>query len=98
MSFDTRQTTVSHPEAVTQNDQEYLSQKERDGDAAMLDAMSQFAGFWHSDGRYNAVGDLYRHVLEGREALLGKEHPDTLRSMNNLAFLLRSQEKYDEVE
>jgi hypothetical protein len=32
------------------------------------------------------------------EKVLGKEHPDTLTSMNNLAFLLQSQGKYDEAE
>jgi Flp pilus assembly protein TadD len=30
--------------------------------------------------------------------VFGKEHPSTLTSMNNLAFLLDSQGKYDEAE
>ena len=30
--------------------------------------------------------------------MLGKEHPDTLRSMNNLAEVLRSECKYKEAE
>eukprot|EP00913_Durusdinium_trenchii_P000501 g458.t1 len=32
--------------------------------------------------------ELYRHVVAGRERRLGKEHPDTLRSISNLACLL----------
>ena len=30
--------------------------------------------------------------------MLGKEHPDTLTSMSNLAGVLQSQGKYDEAE
>jgi len=33
--------------------------------------------------------------LEVRERVLGKEHPDTLLSMNNLAKLLESKGDYD---
>jgi hypothetical protein len=32
------------------------------------------------------------------EEVLGKEHPDTLPIMNNLARVLNSQGKYDEAE
>jgi hypothetical protein len=34
---------------------------------------------------------LYRRALEARERVLGPEHPDTLRSVNNLAELLRGK-------
>ncbi|KAF2646947.1 hypothetical protein K491DRAFT_583690, partial [Lophiostoma macrostomum CBS 122681] len=30
-------------------------------------------------------------VMETRKRVLGDEHPDTLTSMNNLAFILKSQ-------
>ena len=30
--------------------------------------------------------------------MLGKEHPDTLASMNNLALVLKSQGRYNEAE
>jgi len=36
--------------------------------------------------------------LNIREAVLGKEHPDTLSSMNDLTLVLNSQGKYDEAE
>ena len=32
------------------------------------------------------------------EKVFGREHPDTLASMNNLALVLRRQEKYEEAE
>lgn len=42
---------------------------------------------------------LYREALEGQKKALGAAHPNTLRSMNNLAVLLkRVRNKYDEAE
>ena len=41
---------------------------------------------------------MHRQALELREKVLGKEHPHTLTSMNNLAFVLSNLEKYDESE
>ena len=51
-------------------------------------------------GKYDAVEaePLYRETLQLREKVLGKEHPDTLTSMNNLAGLLESQGKYNAAE
>ena len=37
-------------------------------------------------------------TLEAREKVLGREHLDTLTSMNNLALVLNSQGKYEEAE
>ena len=39
---------------------------------------------------------LHRRALAGHEAHLGANHPETLKSMNNLAVLLRKQGKLDE--
>jgi len=41
---------------------------------------------------------MNQRVLEGREKALGKEHLDTLTSVNNLASVLRCQGKYEEAE
>jgi len=49
-------------------------------------------------GTYNAANMLAEQALERYEKVLGKEHPDTLRCMNNLAWVLDSQGKYDEAE
>ena len=39
-----------------------------------------------------------RRALEARERVLGKEHPDTLASVNNLASLYQAQGRYGEAE
>jgi len=41
---------------------------------------------------------MHRRELDGCEKMLGKDHPDTLRSVSNLASVLRSQGKYEEAE
>ena len=39
---------------------------------------------------------LHRRALEGQESQLGAQHPDTLKSANNLACLLEEQGKLEE--
>jgi tetratricopeptide (TPR) repeat protein len=49
-------------------------------------------------GRYRAAEQAYWQVLKRRETVLGKEHPDTLGSMNDLANTLSSLGKYVDAE
>ena len=51
-----------------------------------------------SDGRYNEAKKPLLQVMEGREKALGKEHPDTLASVSNLALVLQRQGKYEAAE
>jgi hypothetical protein len=39
-------------------------------------------------GKYEAAEKMNRRALEGREKVLGKEHPSTLTSVEGLADLL----------
>jgi tetratricopeptide (TPR) repeat protein len=56
------------------------------------------AWYAHEKGNYDVAEKMYREALEGREKMLGKEHPDTLTSVNNLASVLRDQGEYEEAE
>ncbi len=49
-------------------------------------------------GQYAEAEAMFRQTLQLQETVLGKEHPDTLGSMNNLALSLRNQGKYIEAE
>ncbi|KAI0451044.1 hypothetical protein F5B21DRAFT_393516 [Xylaria acuta] len=49
-------------------------------------------------GKYSKSEQLYRKTLELKEKVLGKEHPDTLESMNNLANVLQYQGNYEEAK
>jgi tetratricopeptide (TPR) repeat protein len=46
------------------------------------------AAFLQASGDTAGALPLFRHALESRERVLGKEHPDTLSSVNNLAGCL----------
>ena len=49
-------------------------------------------------GRYDEAEPLYKKAVQLKEKILGKEHPDTLVSIGNLALLYRSQGRYGEAE
>jgi len=53
--------------------------------------------FWMTGNDKNSE-EMYQQELELIEKVLGREHPDTLRSMNNLALALSNQGKYAEAE
>ena len=63
--------------------------------AVTLDKAASYA---IDKGSYMVGEGMERKALDSREEMLGKEHPDTLMSMNNLALLLKGQGKYDEAE
>jgi Tetratricopeptide repeat len=44
------------------------------------------------------VEEMQLQALGLRGTVLGKEHPDTLTSMNNLALVLSQQGKYEQAE
>jgi len=52
----------------------------------------------HQQGKYTEAEAMDRQALQLIETVLGKEHPDTLASMNNLADSLYQQGKYAEAE
>ncbi|KAF2871031.1 hypothetical protein BDV95DRAFT_52854 [Massariosphaeria phaeospora] len=68
---------------------------EVEGRVLLLDRLGRCE---QSLGRYNSAEAAHRKVLERREGLLGKEHPDTLTSMSNVARALSNQGKYAEAE
>jgi tetratricopeptide (TPR) repeat protein len=49
-------------------------------------------------GQYAEAEGIYRQALQLEEIVLGKDHPNTLGSMNNLAISLHQQGKYAEAE
>merc|ERR1712079_848626 len=49
-------------------------------------------------GKYKDAEPLCKRALEIREKVLGSEHPDVAKQLNNLALLCQNQGKYEEVE
>jgi hypothetical protein len=61
----------------------------------VLDKIRRCQNSW---GQYEASAETFRQLHELREKVLGKEHPETLTSMNGLAGALSNQGKYAEAE
>ncbi|KAM7188718.1 hypothetical protein V8F33_010488 [Rhypophila sp. PSN 637] len=53
---------------------------------ATLQSISMFAIVLHHQGRWKEAESLEVQVMETRKRVLGEDYPDTLTSMNNLAF------------
>ena len=55
---------------------------------------------WYAaeQGSYDNAEQMNRQALDSREKVLGKEHPNTLTSVDNLAIVLQRQGKYEEAE
>jgi len=48
-------------------------------------------------GKYKEAEPLCKRALDIREKVLGKDHPDVAKQLNNLALLCQNQGKYEEV-
>jgi len=51
---------------------------------------------FYNDGRFREAETLFREVTEFRTAVLGEEHPDTLKSMARLALTYHAQSQFQE--
>lgn len=71
-----------------------------DDDMALQRAglLENLARYDENQGRYDVARSRYEEVYQVRMKVLGKEHPDTLISMTNLAVVLTRQGKYEEAE
>ena len=58
--------------------------------------MNNLAGVLRDQGKYKEEEEMHQQALQLVETALGKEHPDTLTSMNNLATVLRI--RYEQAE
>ncbi|GLB39599.1 putative patatin-like phospholipase [Lyophyllum shimeji] len=62
------------------------------------DLLSWFAFVYHENGRFLAAEKLWVMLVEARKQMLGKDHPDTLQSIANLALTYWSQGHFKEAE
>jgi hypothetical protein len=55
--------------------------------------MANLALTYQIQGRWKEAEELFMQVMETFKRVLGAEHPDTLTSMNHLAYTWREQER-----
>jgi tetratricopeptide (TPR) repeat protein len=58
--------------------------------------MNNLSNVYLTAGRYDKAEALHRQALSLRERVLGREHPETLRSLYNLACVAALQGRRDE--
>jgi Tetratricopeptide repeat len=88
---------AAHADACVLNNERFSAGTQALGrDIANCDAASWLARFYQDQGRYGISEKLESLSLKIRETVLGKEHPDTLTSMNNLALVLWNQDRLEE--
>ena len=63
-----------------------------------LNALNEQVFQLHGQGKYAEAGAIAERVLAASERLVGREHPDTLTSVNNLALLYQAQNRHGEAE
>jgi tetratricopeptide (TPR) repeat protein len=73
-------------------------QKELGLEEDFASTLSNLAGLYYSQGRYEQAEPLFLQALELRKRLLGEDHPQVATSLNNLAELYRTQGRYVEAE
>ncbi|EXA53652.1 hypothetical protein FOVG_01387 [Fusarium oxysporum f. sp. pisi HDV247] len=71
---------MAHAQRVVESDEECEDEEA---------IMNNLGNVLDDMGEYKEAEKMHRETLEAREKVLGKEHPSTLDSMNNLALVLR---------
>ncbi|EHK22150.1 uncharacterized protein TRIVIDRAFT_131956, partial [Trichoderma virens Gv29-8] len=56
--------------------------------------MANLASLYHAQGRYSEAEAMEVQVLDLRQELLGKKHPDTLFAIHNLAHTWKMQGRH----
>ncbi|KAI8403830.1 hypothetical protein FOFC_15320 [Fusarium oxysporum] len=83
---------MAHAQRVLESDEQCANEEEITG------LLFNVAEALYIQGRYEKAARLYKETLELRKKVLGKEHPSTLDSMNNLALVLKSMGEYAEAK
>ncbi|KIX10312.1 uncharacterized protein Z518_01394 [Rhinocladiella mackenziei CBS 650.93] len=94
-----KKSLLLHMDTCLRNDIEFSKVGHRLGEEMNnCDAANCFAEFYYEQGRYESTFLLESMVQKTMMKIHGKEHPDTLTCMSNLALVLSHQGKYDEAE
>lgn len=67
-----------------------------DKETDILESRSNLANFCLEGSLYKQAMPLFHQIFEARKRLLGDEHPDTLRVMNNIAESFTKLGRYQE--
>jgi tetratricopeptide (TPR) repeat protein len=98
LAVQAKQIILSHLDTGLENSHKYLCGTIRLGESTLEAPALIFADFYLEQGRYEEAERLFGRVLKGREERLGRDHPDTLRTVHSLAIAYRRQGQYEQAE
>jgi tetratricopeptide (TPR) repeat protein len=98
LPLEVNQETTRHIDAWVEANENILQDSYKTIFAMHSKSIGLFANVYTNQGRYEEAEQLYLRALEGYEEELGPKHPDTLRTVQNLAGVYRDQGRYEEAE
>ena len=98
LTLQAKKTILSHLDTALENDRTCLVRGIRLGESSLEFPALVFARFYRDQGWYKEAEQLYGRTLKSMEERLGRDHPDTLQTVQNLAIVYSSQGLYEEAE
>ena len=98
LKFQVKQETLQHIHACVQNNMETAGSLHKSVLEHRNYSISLFASCYQFSGRYDDAEELCKRALAGNEEQLGPDHPDTIRTVENLANIYRYKGRYDDAE
>ena len=85
----------SHLEMVRRNMKRLPAVSDMMNDTGVFNAVSKIGQTYSAHGSYDLATQLLQWALAGKEKTLGKEHPDTLTTVHDMASVFDNQGEYD---
>jgi tetratricopeptide (TPR) repeat protein len=98
LPLEVNQETTRHVDAWVEANENILQDSYKTVLTMPRKSIGLFAGLYRVQGRYKKAERLYQRALEEWEEKLGPKHPETLRTVHNLAVVYWSQGLYGEAE
>lgn len=94
LPLEVNQETTLHLDRCVRHAKAAFVMSERDGLGSLPEVDSLFARFYRKQGRYPDAEWLLKLALAENERALGPQHPNSLRTLENLAIISRRQGNY----
>jgi Tetratricopeptide repeat/Domain of unknown function (DUF4062) len=72
--------------------------RDRKSDQWLIAGLTNLAGVYQAQGKFESAEGSYKEALELRENVLGPDHPEVAQSLNALAELYKVTRRFDEAE
>ena len=89
---------ISHMDASMENDKMFLNGGVQLGQGFLTNAALSFASRYNLEGHYSNAETLFQRTMEAQTQELGPQHPETSRTLMNLANVYRNLGEFSRAE